>query len=701
MSVGSRLIRLWASTALLQLLVLSAHASEPGIPAETQNKADAAQAAPAPDGVGASAPATLDGFVPATKTVGDVDYLPAVFKALRAGEAAEAQILKTKLTEPAAQALAEWFAIRSGLPTGFSRIAAFQQDYPGWPSTAQIRRRAEDALVAERRSPGQVRAFFATQPPVTAGGRIALALALKADGLDAEANDRIRHVWREDSFGGEVESRILDRFPGVLTQADHRFRMERHLLKENWGAAQRAASHAGKDYALLVKARMAVYQGKKKAEKAFSAVPGELRKDPSYLFSRALLLRRSNQLVEAAKVIMQAPRDPELRVDGDEWWAEQRRIARELLDKGDAQTAYEVASHHTAETPAQQIEAEFHAGWVALRFLNNPEAAARHFATVANAASTPISVARIAYWQARAAEAAGAMADAKVFYERAADRPTTYYGQLASSKLGRPVALRTVEPLAAEDRRAFDARVSLQAVRLLQQIGETELAIGLYSDLAQTLNDPGELDALASTAADGQNPRAVLAIGKIASQRGFPLDQHAYPLAAIPSFEPVGDEVEPAMVYAIARQESAFNARAVSSAGARGLMQLMPATAKRTAQRFGVNFDLKRLVEDPSYNAKLGSAHLGELMEDWKGSYILAFASYNAGGGNVKKWIDAYGDPRKPHIDEVDWVERIPFYETRNYVQRVMENLRVYRQRLNGPTAPAAPATADATRTGS
>ena len=202
---------------------------------------------------------------------------------------------------------------------------------------------------------------------------------------------------------------------------------------------------------------------------------------------------------------------------------------------------------------------------------------------------------------------------------------------------------------------------------------------------------------MASLAASQQNPRAVLAIGKIALQRGFPLDQHAYPLAAIPDFQPVGDDVEPAMVYAIARQESAFNPRAISSAGARGLMQLMPATAKRTAQRFGVGFDLKRLIEDPSYNAKIGSAHLGELMEDWKGSYILAFASYNAGGGNVIKWVRSYGDPRKPDVDEVDWIERIPFYETRNYVQRVLENLRVYRERLNAKPAMPAPATADAT----
>jgi soluble lytic murein transglycosylase len=676
------LLCLVTSVALVPIFVLSVEATEtpPGTPVPAQ-------------------PTTLESFVLTAPVPGDLDHLPEIFKAYRDNDLAEAQILKTKLTQPAAHALIEWYAIRSGVTRGLDRILAFRKDFPDWPVTSQLRRRSEDALLAERRPPSQIRAYFDQQPPGTAAGRIALAFALQTEGLAQEANEKIRHVWREDTFGPDIERRILDRFPGVLAKADHRFRMERLLLKENWGGAQRAAGHAGKEYELLVKARMAVFQGKKKAEKAFAAVPASLRSDPSYLFSKALLQRRSNNLVEAAEIIMQAPRDPDLRVDGDEWWAEQRLITRALLDKGNLKTAYEVASHHAAESPVQQIEAEFHAGWIALRFLNDPAIAAKHFATVAKTASTPISISRIAYWQGRAAEAAGTGQDAKLFYERAADQPTTYYGQLAQAKLGQTISLRKVDPLSEEERKAFDALIPVQAVKLLQQIGEHDLALGLYTDLAQALSDPGQLDALASLATSQQNPRAVLAIGKMALQRGFPLDQHAYPLAAIPDFDPVGDDVEPAMVYAIARQESAFNPRAISSAGARGLMQLMPATAKRTAQRFGVGFDLKRLLEDPSYNAKIGSAHLGELMEDWKGSYILAFASYNAGGGNVIKWIRTYGDPRKPDVDEVDWVERIPFYETRNYVQRVLENLRVYRQRLNEKPAPLIPATADATST--
>ncbi|WP_262297553.1 lytic transglycosylase domain-containing protein [Microvirga sesbaniae] len=675
------LLGLVTSVALVPFVVLSVHA-EP------------ASGTPAPE-----QPAILESFVPSAPVPGDLDHLPEIFKAYRDNDLTEAQILKTKLTQPAAQALIEWFAIRSGFSLGLDRMLAFQKDYPQWPVTSQLRRRSEDALLAERRPASQVRAFFAKQPPVTPAGRIALAFALQADGFLQEANEKIRHAWREDNFGPDMERRVLDRFPDVLAKADHRFRMERLLLKENWGGAQRAAGYAGKEYELLVKARMAVFQGKKKAEKAFAAVPASLRGDPSYLFSKALLQRRSNNLAEAAAIIMQAPQDPELRVDGDEWWAEQRLITRALLDKGDPKTAYEVASHHAAESPSQQIEAEFHAGWIALRFLNDPATASRHFAAVAKTASTPISISRIAYWQGRAAEAAGQGQDARIYYGRAADQPTTYYGQLAQAKLGQTISLRKVDPLTDEERQAFEALVPVQAVKLLQQIGEQDLALSLYTDLAQTLTDPGQLDALASLATAQQNPRAVLAVGKMALQRGFPLDQHAYPLAAIPEFQPVGDEVEPAMVYAIARQESAFNPRAISSAGARGLMQLMPATAKRTAQRFGVGFDLKRLIEDPSYNAKIGSAHLGELMEDWKGSYVLAFASYNAGGGNVIKWVRTYGDPRKPDVDEVDWVERIPFYETRNYVQRVLENLRVYRQRLNDKPAPAIPATADATST--
>ncbi|MCB8819858.1 lytic transglycosylase domain-containing protein [Microvirga rosea] len=701
MSLKTRLQRrLLASVLLVPLSYSFADAAVPSDEPNSQPPAVAGGVLQDPEATG-----SVDGYgyVPAIAPLRDQDYLPLILKAYRNGDWTEAVILQTKLTETTSTALTEWFAVRSGIPMGFNRLMAFRKAYPDWPQTTQFRRRAEEALVAERRPAAQVRAFFADQKPLTAGGRIALAFAYKAEGMEKEGNALIRTIWREDSFGPEWESKILDRFPGVLEEADHRFRMERLLFKESWGAALRAAGYAGKSHDTLVKARMGLYQGKKKAEKAFAAVPAALRKDASYLFSRALYLRRSNKLPEAAAVMAQAPQDPDLLVDGDEWWSERRALARTFLDKGDPKTAYQLTSQAAPESAAQQIEAAFHAGWIALRFLKEPDAAATHFAAAEKAATTPISLSRVAYWRARAAEEAGSAQDAKIYYERAAERPTTYYGQLAKSKLGQFITLRTVEPLSPEARQTFDKLVPVQVLVTLQHLDEPELTLGLYTELAQSFDDPGQLDALASLAAEKKNPRAVLLVGKLASQRGFPLDMHAYPLAAIPDFQPVGDEVEPAMVYAIARQESAFNPRAMSSAGARGLMQLMPATAKETARRFGLGFDLDRLVSDPVYNAKLGSAHLGELMGDWKGSHILAFASYNAGGGNVRKWIKAYGDPRTPGVDPIDWVERIPFSETRNYVQRVLENLNVYRERLKAPEPeplkpPSTDVTADATQ---
>jgi len=335
MSLQLRLLtRLMASCALIHATAAAAAGEASASPS---GEVPAELVVPAPAGLPAHTP---ERFVPLVESLGDLDYLPMILKAYRGGDWTEAAILKTKLSQPAALALVEWFAIRSAIPVGFDRMAAFQQDYRDWPVTTQLRRRSEEALVAERKPAAQVRTFFASQPPVSASGRIALAFALKADGLDADADALIRQVWREDSFGSDTEGRILDRFPGVLSEADHRYRMERHLLKENWSAATRAAGHAGKEFATLVKARMGVFQGKKKAEKAFAAVPASLRNDASYLFSRALYLRRSNKLAEAAAVIRQAPRDHEQRVDGDEWWAEQRLITRALLDKGEVRAAY-------------------------------------------------------------------------------------------------------------------------------------------------------------------------------------------------------------------------------------------------------------------------------------------------------------------------------------------------------------------------
>ncbi|KTS04579.1 lytic transglycosylase [Methylobacterium radiotolerans] len=626
------------------------------------------------------------------KISGDTDptLLRGAIDLYRRGRVADGDRMRDGFTDPAARALLEWVAIRAGAGIGFNRTVAFVRANPDWPAGPLLRRRAEEALLSERKSPAVVRAYFATAKPSSAPGKFALALALRADGCEADAAEMVRDLWRTESFGRSLEAKVLDAFPDALTRVDHRYRMERALLKDDWESAGRAAGYAGGGYASLVRARRAVEDKSSGAAAALAAVPPSLRGDASYIFSRAQYLRRADKPEAAAAVLATAPSNPDVLVDGDEWWIERRIVARKLLDLGDAKTAYAVASQPAARSPEKRIEAEFHAGWIALRFAGDPAAAAQHFARVAAIAESPISVARAAYWQGRAAEALGQSEEAKRFYERAALQPIAYYGQVARARLGQTsLPLRAPADLEGAERQAFDGRLSIRALRLLGEAGIKELALPLYIDAARDLSDPRELQALGDLATDMKDARALVAIGKLAVQRGLPLDAHAYPTIGIPTYETFTavPQVERAMVYAIARQESQFDPRAQSGVGARGLMQMMPATAQRTARRVSTAFDVDRLTSDPAYCAKLGQAHLGELMEDWRGSYVLAFASYNAGGGNVKKWIDAYGDPRKGDVDVIDWVERIPFTETRNYVQRVMENLQVYRSRLDSRSA--------------
>ncbi|WP_404810525.1 transglycosylase SLT domain-containing protein [Methylobacterium flocculans] len=620
----------------------------------------------------------------------DLPALRQAIDAYRKGRVSEGDRLRDGFKDPAARALLEWVAIRAGAGIGFERTVAFTRSNPDWPAGPLLRRRAEEALLTERRNAATVRAFFAASKPASAPGKFALALALKSDGLDEDAAALVRDLWRSETFGRGLESRVTDAFPGLLTRIDHRYRMERALLKEDYETAGRAAASAGGSYATLVRARRAVEDKSAAAPAALNAVPPSLRSDSSYILSRAQHLRRQDKFVEAAALLAMAPSNPDVLVDGDEWWVERRIVARKLVDANDPATAYAVASAHSARTVEKRIEAEFHAGWIALRFQEDAAKATRHFAEAGRIAETPISLARAAYWQGRAAEALGQTDETRAFYERAALQPIAYYGQLARAKLGRSsLSLRSIPELDAIRQAAFDQRLYVRALKMLEAAALKDLALPLYIDAANRLTDAAEIDALGNVAAEQRNARALVAIGKIAVQRGLPLDAHAYPTIGIPTYEASSAVplVEKAMVFAIARQESQFDPQAQSSVGARGLMQMMPATAQRTARRVSASFDQDRLTGDPAYNARLGQAHLGELMEDWRGSYILAFASYNAGGGNVKKWIDAYGDPRKGGVDPIDWVERIPFTETRNYVQRVMENLQVYRNRLDGKSA--------------
>jgi len=595
-----------------------------------------------------------------------------------AAATAKDKIVKTAL---------EWIALRSfPRETGFERLQAFMQAHPVWPALDWLKKRSEEALFGDRKSGALIKTFFSGADPETPAGKLALARVLTDDGKTAEAAALVRAVWREADLNPQLEAKVKTDFNTYLNRADHKFRADRLLYKEQIAAAFRAAALGGPDVLALAKARAAVIN-EGPSDKLLAAVPLALRTDPGFLFAQIHKLRHANKIRAAADLMLAAPRDPARLIDGDEWWIERRLLARKLLDQNDAAIAYKVCAEHSAASHEMRIEAEFTAGWIALRFLTDPARAAAHFGAIAKLAETPMSRARAAYWQGRTAEATSAddaTTTARSFYEQAAVHQTTYYGQLARAKLGLiTMPIRSI----SNEAKGEDREDAIKVIELLYAAGEKDLAAPLVIEAARHLADETQVAALASLVAKQRDAHLSLNFGKIVSQRGMPIDELAFPNYGVPAFEPLQNSAAPSVVYSVARQESAFEPSAVSSAGAKGLMQMILSTAKRTADHAGVAFNPKRLLTDAAFNAQLAARHLGELMAEQKGSYILTFAAYNAGGKKVKEWIDAHGDPRKPGVDPIDWVERIPFTETRNYVQRVIENLSVYRVRF-GETEP-------------
>jgi soluble lytic murein transglycosylase len=597
------------------------------------------------------------------------------------GRQDEATSAAGSIADPLARKLVEWVILRSDEATlDFPRYAAFLAANPSWPGIVFLRRRAEAALWQQQAAPRAVIEFFKNERPYTAKGRFALARALLAEGDRAGAQAAVRDAWHKDGFSADVEAQARIMFADLISVADDKARMDARFDAEDDDAGLRAARQLGAIESAIAKARAAVINKSSKAKALLDAVPAAARHDAGYMFSHIQWLRRTDKIVEAAQWMLAAPREAERLGDLDQWWVERRLIARKLLDIGDVKAAYEVANGAAAPVNENyRAEQQFTAGWIALRFLREPAAALAHFARIAEGIANPITLARAYYWQGRATEALGRGAEARAYYETAARYPTAYYGQLARARLGiEAVTLRTLPEPTPEHRRLEVAR----ALEILYAIDERDLAALLAAELGDKATDVAALTTAAEIATQHNDARATLLIGKGAVGHGLPLERYAFPDFGVPNYQQIGPEVERCVVYSIVRQESAFNPRVISSANAIGLMQVTPAAGRDTAKRFNVSFDRQRLLADVAYNAQLGTAELGNDIATWRGSYILAFVAYNAGPRRAREWIEQYGDPRNPKVDPIDWIERIPISETRNYVQRVIENMQIYRARL-------------------
>ncbi|NPU68963.1 lytic transglycosylase domain-containing protein [Bradyrhizobium sp. 83012] len=613
----------------------------------------------------------------------DKDTLENVIELVRKRKPEDATQVEQAISDPVARKLAEWVILRSDNNNAtVERYRAFITANPSWPSQSFLRRRLEAALWDDKRDDAVVWSWFENESPLSAKGRFALARVMLNRGDRANAERLVREAWRNDAMSEDTENNILNQFGALLSGGDHKARMDTLLYGSEHEAALRAARRLGSGHLALAKARIATYRKAANSRALLDAVPRELHGDPGYIFSRIQLLRRDENFTDAAQLMLSAPRDPGRLHNLDEWWIERRLLARKMIDTGEYRSAYLIA--RDAALPSRDIyktEQEFTAGWIALRFLKDPATAAQHFARIGVGSVNPTTLARAGYWQGRAAEAMGRMQEARAAYTSAAEQSTSYYGQLARAKLGLPQLGLNAAPTGRG--RGVERLEVVRAVQLLYDLDEGEVAIPMFADMGDN-GDPDVLVGLAEIAGRNSDARAMLLVGKAALNRGLPFDHYAYPVSGIPAFRSIGPEVEQSVIFSIARQESAFNQAVVSPAQAYGLMQVTPDAGRYVCKRAGVSFDLNRMKTDPVYNAQLGAAELGGLLEDYRGSYIMTFAAYNAGRGSVRKWVERYGDPRDPKVDAVDWVELIPFAETRNYVQRVMENLQVYRARFGG-----------------
>lgn len=616
------------------------------------------------------------------QSAGDAATIKKAIALLKDGNFNQAIALTTSVSDPAARDLITWLAIRyTPKDAGFERTQDFIRRNPNWPSMTLLRRRAEGLLLSEKRDGKEVLAYFGTTQPVSGEGMVALARTLLAAGNQAHGAPWLRRAWREEELSMSLEQEILGQFGNLLTAADHKARADRLFYLEKFDAAQRSAERAGRDVAALSRARNAAMQRAGNANALLNAVPRTLQKDASFLYARAYLKRRGDDPKSAAELMLQAPRIAPNTPDADDWWRERRFVIRSLLDDKQYQLAYRVAA--AAVLPENDIlkaDVHFTAGWVALRYLKDPATAKKHFAQDVGTRQ-PFYIARALYWQGRAAEAMNDPIGAKAAYSLASRHHLVFYGQLARSKLAlHNLPFRPMPQVSDSERQTFLANPVSRALKLLYAADADDLVIPVHIDMIDRTPTAATAALLAEIATANKDTRALVIIGKQGLDRGLPVDAIAFPTNGIPDYKHMGPPIEKALVYAISRQESEFQPYVVSPANAYGLMQVIRPTGVGIARRIGVPFDFGKLQRDPVYNVTLGAAELGHLIQTFNGSYVLTFIGYNAGPGRSRQWMTARGDPRGAQTEAiVDWIERVPFTETRLYILRVLENLQVYR----------------------
>ncbi|MDE2135603.1 MAG: lytic transglycosylase domain-containing protein [Alphaproteobacteria bacterium] len=619
----------------------------------------------------------------------DHDLYAKAFEAADRGDWPAARGLAGQGHDAMATRLVQWrYLLDKNSGASFADIDAFLKANPSWPLRTTLVVRAEEALDPAT-PPAAVIAWFADRNPLSALGKIRLGDAMIAAGKPAAGRTLVREGWAEGSFQPDQELAIVQKDGAYFTPETDRLRLDYLLWHGDVAGARRQMARVDDTTQRLAAARIALSTNPQNAKKIVSELSADLVSSPALLFDRARAARLTGDNDRAEELMLSAPLKTLSALHPERIWAEVSIEVRQALQDGRSRTAYELASGMNFSSGLQFSDSQFLAGWIALRFLKDPRTALAHFKKLEDGVTRPISVARARYWQGRAYEALGDTTSAWQQYRGACKEPETFYGQLALTRIDAQPMMH-VRDMAADDppQAAFEKDDLVRAMRVLADLGaqnylrdfalryqELHPGAGYVKQLAQALTDMGFRDV-------------ALRIAKVAGYDDIVLPRYSYPVISIPPYRGPDRAPEPALVLGLIRQETEFDSASISSAGARGLMQIMPSTARHTARIADLPYRPNDLIGNQTYNMQLGMAEFAGDLNDWNGSLILATVAYNAGPTNAKRWIAAYGDARSPNVDPVDWIEEIPFGETRNYVQRVIENLQIYRNRLAGHDLP-------------
>ncbi len=605
-----------------------------------------------------------------------------------AGDFAGGGAMAAQSGDTAAVKLVEMLYLRDHpAEAGFGRVIAFLNAAPHWPLRETLQRRAEQAL-CETNEPAQViLAHFANSPPTTAHGAFALARASFATGDNAGGNKWLKQGWIDASLPVDLEQKARSEFSTKLTTEHHRARLWQLIFAQQAGAAERHASnHLSDDHRNAARAARGLIAYEGGALRKFDELPGSMRSEMAMLYVLARYLRKQANYDKVRSILANVPADPSAQGNAIAWFEERRTIVRRSagpLQTANHKIAYDIARRHGLSSGDMALEGEFLSGWVALRYLNDAQAALPHFRKVQALAVTGTDHARAQYWLGRALSALGDKPAARVAYAQAAKHTSVYYGQLAREEIGRGSVPEEI--VSADSTQAAKSDVEkdelVRAMRLIAQAGNKNQINIFLLPLASRYSDTNHLNAVANVVSQIGGTAWAVRFAKAAGLRGHDLDSWSYPVYGLPNWAHIGKPVEKPLVFALSRQESEFDPDAGSNVGAQGLMQLMPSTAQLVAKQHGIAYVPQRL-KDAVYNVRLGAAFLGSLVENFRGSYVLSLVAYNAGPRRAVEWVQAFGDPRGGHVNPVDFVECIPFNETRQYVQKVLQNLHVYRSRL-------------------